>query len=213
MKPVLNSLKGGAAVALFLFAVSFVSVFSFSSVYAQCPDDTYGISPSVSTYPWTSASYTITIPGTTCQIEIDYCWRDVPGATRQVWVYQIIPLSSDCDPISPTDLINWGQQLVFNDPTINGDVPCSKNLYRVVSVFRPICWNLGGTSITGRPEFVQCFGSPNWCKITCSVCVDIDLTVHKSNCTGTSYTSESCGTTPPPSWEQGVCYTVGCIEP
>jgi hypothetical protein len=206
MKNLSNILRGGGAIALFLL------LFSASSSYAQCPDDTYGIAPSVTLYPWASGSTTQLIPGTTCSITIYYCRRNIADGSEQVWVYMVVPQSSDCDPISPTDLIHWGQRLVFNANDVNGLVPCIKG-HKVVHVFQAACWNLGGTSPTGMPEFMVCFGAAKWCELTCDVCVDLAGTVFKSNCTGSQYYSAPCGVSPPISWEMGQCYTLGCYEP
>lgn len=51
-----------------LFAMT--ALFPLHQALAQCPDDSYGIPPSVALYPWTAEAYPTTIDG--CNVTI-YC--------------------------------------------------------------------------------------------------------------------------------------------
>src|SRR4051812_23809900 len=80
---------------------------------AQCPDDLLGIPPSVVTYPWSTTSIHIQLPGTDCWITINSCYRTIEDGVKQVWISEVIPDDDGgCDGISNEVLISLARDLV-----------------------------------------------------------------------------------------------------
>ena len=187
-----------------------------SNVFAQCPDST-GPAPNPDSVAWVSGfSTTQTIPGTSCQITIYFCQRFLPDGSEQIYVYEVDPdLSGDCDSITPSQLIRYGQTLVVNDPAVNLGKPCFKGEFILVHTYLPECWNLDHyTPILHVPVYVACIQN-NYCRISCKVCVNPGPVVSETDCTGEEYFSAPCGIAPPDGtpWVQSTCYTLGCTAP
>jgi hypothetical protein len=187
-------------------------LFSITSARAQCPDDVWGPPPSSVLYPWTSGySYTTTIPGTSCEIEIQYCMRNIPGGI-QIFITSVIPTDPIlCDGISNATLVRQARNLIYNDGQVNREVPCYKGAPSVVQVYTSQCWK--SETIPGPEQgaygLYPCVGF-ELCKKTCYICYDHGI--HISGCT-VDYPATSQVCPPPPgTWETSVCYTLGCDD-
>jgi len=197
-----------------------------SSARAQCPDST-GPAPSPDSIAWIpdqwGQQYEVQIPGTDCYVTYDYCTREVAD-TLQIWVSDIIPdSSSDCDSLTPSELIldvsnmarDW---VVSNDPVLS---PCIKDEPSVVEeTYLADCWSAQTNpcnTCVGRQASAGYFpcSFQAWCEETCDACFTPADQIQYSNCTTTNpYSSVICGPEPPGTpWPWNICFTLGCLLP
>ena len=183
--------------------VALLVLLSFpDSSRAQCPDGS-----------WTpGGDFTITIPGSSCDIEIFYCWKLV-GGVLSTWVYEVDPKTSGCNTFTPAQLIRWGSELAMDDPyliwTVHGITPCSKGT-TTVQKYRRTCWKYQFNP-AGGPQYVACDLSDEYCLETCKACYgDIGpYYVIFTDCYWQESGLPSCDL-PPNIWPVGTCYSLGC---
>jgi hypothetical protein len=190
-------------------------LFSITSARAQCPDDSYGIPPSIISNPWYGEDCTTQLlPGTSCHIEICYCHRLV-GTVTQVYITSIVgDDDGSCDGISNESIIKQARTLVLNGLA---GVPCYKGAPEVMEVYTAQCWQTKPSYLPGGgqgPYGLYPCPDVAWCRKTCYVCYD-EHGAHVSGCTtDPANISQVCNTVPPleSPWHPEVCYTISCED-
>ncbi len=182
--------------SLMLAGLSFVFV---SSVKGQCPTD---IAPTSSIWIGPT-TVTIPVPGTSCHIDIKYCYRTLPDGTDEYYIEEIDPKSSDCDNVTWAAIITAAREYFFQTEqghSCDPSNPCSGPLITSVSVFTATCAKMHLTSCgTCSPTAVCIFCSGAYCAKTCGICHQSDGTNLECNCTFTTLGSGDC-TTAPDGW-------------
>jgi hypothetical protein len=173
------------------------TMFSITTAKAQCPD------PS-----WTPhAPFTITIPGTNCDITIYYCQR--PGGEYYIWKVVATP-GPDCATIPPERIVYWADSLIYYDDNVNGLLPCEKGVTKRVIISRAACWSLDPMD-PSHLSVIGCLQGAT-CSKTCYVC-GFDQGVQLRDCSSElvglpsgCYELGADG----PTWVVGHCYILNC---
>jgi hypothetical protein len=207
-----SKLTAFAAAVLMCCSVLFIQ----SNALAQCPDAS-GPAPDPATCPWTSESVTQTIPGTTCSVTVDYCWRDCTGYGIQVYVTEVEPAPSvACGAIDPLTLIYDAKSIAIQDALShdpNQPPPCIGGITSLVTTFVPACW-LAQQTISGNNIFIPCSPYACVCQQQCQACFNVTgYTI--SGCTTVGAPECDCYSldlTFPPAgqFQYNVCYRVPC---
>jgi hypothetical protein len=167
-----TKLTAFAATVLLCCSVLFIH----SNARAQCPDNT-GPAPDP-TIPggctWNTDSTYQTIPGTSCNEMVYYCWRDCPGYGQEVWVWNVVPdMTSDCAAVDPLTLIYDANNMAVNAASFN-DInipPCVKGDPETLIEYEPACW-LATSTASGGTQFNPCSAEACYCEKQCKVCFE-----------------------------------------
>jgi hypothetical protein len=200
-----SKLTALAAAVLMCCSVLFIT----SNARAQTPQCPTSLLPPGCTWGNSNGSRNVTIPGTTCTVQIDFCYVCCPNGQNYFYIYAMYPQSSDCDNVDPQLYENAAATSIFASIADYGCSPCPNGSV-VTSVAFPTCWVKGG--ISGAYTFSGCGTSPCYCVLSATVtCVNGVPSL--SGCTST--TVGPCGGTCTPDswptpWTTGICYSLTC---
>ena len=156
------------------------------NVRGQTPDCPTSLLPPGCSWGNSNGSINVTVPGTTCIVQIDYCYVCCNN-TNYFYISNMYPQSSACDDVNPQQYENAVATIIFSVTAQWGCNPCPNGSV-VTEVAFPTCWVKGG--ITGAYTFSGCGTSSCYCLLSATVtCINGVAT--PSGCT--SSTVGSCG--------------------
>jgi hypothetical protein len=199
-----KTMGGGVALALFTMLLFVGNI----RAQTDCPTS---LLPTGCSWGNSNSSRDVPIPGTTCIVQIHYCYVCCNGQ-NYLYISNMYPLSSACEDVDPQLYENAAATSIFNTIADLGCNPCP-NGSTVVTVAFPTCWVKGGVS--GAWTFSGCGTTTCYCLLSATVtCTDGVATL--SGCTSTTVgTCSTCITDPGGAnlWVSGICYSLTCPPP
>jgi hypothetical protein len=175
---------------------------------AQTPECPTSLLPPGCSWGNSNGSVNVTIPGTTCTVQVQYCYVCCNGQ-NYFYMYNMFPQSSDCDAVDPQLYENAAAAMIMTLIGEGGCNPCP-NGSTLTTVAFPTCWVKGG--ISGAYTFSGCGTTTCYCSLSATVTC-INGVAHLSGCTETTVgTCSTCTTDPGASnlWVTGTCYSLSC---
>lgn len=184
------------------------------NVRAQVSCPTTGL-PSGCSWGNSNGGFNVTIPSTTCTVQITYCYVCCSG-TNYFYISSMTVLSGDCDDVDPQLMENAAAAYFYTGAILDGTCqppPCPQTTQTIVMT--PTCWEKNGAS--GEYTFSGCGTGSCYCQLSAQVCVtQLGNVINLSGCSSTTIgTCGSCSVDPGSSymWTTGTCYQLSCPPP
>jgi hypothetical protein len=195
-----------------LASALFVLLLFTGDVRAQTPECPTSVLPTGCSWGNSNGAFPITIPGTSCTVQIQFCYVCCSG-TNYFYISAMIPQSSACDDVDPQLIENAADAWLFSAAALNGQCPIGPcPATTEVSVMTPSCWVKNGVS--GAYTFDACGTGSCYCQLTAQVCISQPgNVVHISGGTSTLIGMTcTCASDPGIStlWVTGTCYQLAC---
>lgn len=163
---------------------------------------------------WTSDSGSTIVSGTSCNIEVYYCYACCNG-TVYCYISEIDPTGPgpNCDFVKPQDMVYYGAAYARDQAVLKSGCaipPCPSNTSPTVTTYMPACWT--EASFSGKYEITPCSETGCYCQDDCQVCINNGVPQYNA-CSKSRVGSCACTSLPNDApWVLGTCYDLGCTN-